>query len=84
MKAQERQCRSPQGLRGLKFFPSIQQIMALSRSLQGLRGLKYFKHTRYPHLAECRSPQGLRGLKYMAALKNLSQIIVAVRKDCVD
>ena len=63
----KKQCRSPQGERGLKQRGDPIQLFGTGRSPQGERGLKLHVGENVAPGTASRSPQGERGLKLNAA-----------------
>ena len=61
-------CRSPLGLRGLKYCVPIAYTFYIRRSPLGLRGLKFFAGSTCSEHEHGRSPLGLRGLKLVEFL----------------
>ena len=62
-------CRTPQGVRGLKYSSATVRSKTFEgRTPQGVRGLKSEPLTQPQHLKERRTPQGVRGLKCDAAV----------------
>ena len=56
-------CRTPRGVRGLKFRRSAGWVLRRSRTPRGVRGLKYAVSTAEAAIAARRTPRGVRGLK---------------------
>ena len=77
-----RSCRTPQGVRGLKYVQSARVDQQPGRTPQGVRGLKYKSQLRY-YVNARRTPQGVRGLKFFRDIA-VDKLHVAPRKGCVD
>ena len=77
-------CRTPHGVRGLKWYARIYYDEFASRTPHGVRGLKYKLPPPLCHPRRRRTPRGVRGLKYSTANKASRTIHVAPRTGCVD
>ena len=59
-------CRTPRGVRGLKFTCSAELNSACGRTPRGVRGLKFYILGKFM-LTNSRTPRGVRGLKLKQA-----------------
>ena len=60
-------CRTPRGVRGLKFVEFLDLKGHARRTPRGVRGLKFSLTGKGKILVICRTPRGVRGLKSISA-----------------
>ena len=77
-------CRTPHGVRGLKFVLTERKTRQESRTPHGVRGLKcQCVGSKHLHLLS-RTPHGVRGLKFTSTGLEFVSLEVAPHTGCVD
>ena len=77
-------CRTPPGVRGLKYQGKTEFTNQYCRTPPGVRGLKYGKINVAVNGKAGRTPPGVRGLKYLAGDGERRGATVAPHPGCVD